>query len=143
MVESGFEISLAGLRMVRISDEGSALVKGAFQAYHRQLANWWPDRLFIRCDELRKGANDDARRECLATYLQAPASGGFPRDAPSDMGGKAVAGTPPTKVRQVLETASTSADPKPTSALHATPVKTTPVESTPAKALPAQAFTPS
>ena len=80
MQDMGAEVSLDGLR-IYVVRHGNALVRGAFDAYHRQLANWWPDTLLTRYNELprTKGA-DDARRQCLTRYLLNPSSGGFPAD---------------------------------------------------------------
>ena len=82
MLDMGAEVSLDGLRGYAVR-HGNALVRGAFDAYHRQLANWWPDTLLTRYNELpRQRGADDARRQCLARYLLNPSSGGFPADQP-------------------------------------------------------------
>ena len=138
MLDMGAEVSLDGLRGYAVR-HGNALVRGAFDAYHRQLANWWPDTLLTRYNELpRQRGADDARRQCLVRYLQSPSSGGFPRDVSSGLPGGEGAdrGPPPAKVRRVQEAGIAGADPAPSSGQHATPMKTTPVKATPTKAPP-------
>eukprot|EP00959_Pyramimonas_sp_CCMP1952_P152396 3188608-Pyramimonas_sp.AAC.1 len=127
-----------------MSDQGGALVKGAFKAYHRQLTNWWPDTLLIRYDELSKGANDDDRRECLVMYLQNPASGGFPRGTPSEFVGTVATedGPAPAKVRRVADASSAGGNPQSPCATCAAPAGAAPMQATPMMATPMQAFTP-
>ena len=121
MQDMGAEVSLDGLRRY-ILRHGNALVRGAFDAYHRQLANWWPDTLLTRYNELprTKGA-DDARRQCLTRYLLNPSSGGFPADQP---GGWAEDGdgSPLAKVRRVGDAGNGGV---------ATPAQDTPIRCTP------------
>ena len=140
MTEMGVEVSMEGLRGCE-----AALVNKAFNAYHRQLQNWWPETLLIRYNDLEhQGGHDDARRQCLVRYLQDPVSGGFRRDAsahlPREQG--ADDGQSPKKVRRVHEAAIAGADPEPPAGQHATPMKVTPVKPTPTKAPHEQAFTP-
>ena len=72
MLEMGAEVGLDGLRAYAVR-HGNVLVHDAFNAYHRQLMNWWPDTLLTRYSELpRKRGDDDARRQCLMRYLQDP-----------------------------------------------------------------------
>eukprot|EP00959_Pyramimonas_sp_CCMP1952_P420737 8813227-Pyramimonas_sp.AAC.1 len=72
MLEMGAAMNLDGLRGDAMR-HGSSLIRGAFDAYHRQLANCWPDALLTRYNELpRKGGTDDARRQCLARHLPNP-----------------------------------------------------------------------
>ena len=82
IVDMGAEVSLDGLRGYVVR-HGNGLVHSAFDAYHRQLMNWWPETLLTRYHELpRKRGADDARRQCLVRYLQNPSSGGYPADQP-------------------------------------------------------------
>ena len=125
MQDMGAEVSLDGLR-IYVVRHGNALVRGAFDAYHRQLANWWPDTLLTRYNELprTKGA-DDARRQCLTRYLLNPSSGGFPADQPGAEDGD---GSPLAKVRRVGDAGNGGV--------------ATPAQDTPIKCTPMQAFTP-
>eukprot|EP00959_Pyramimonas_sp_CCMP1952_P107221 2241874-Pyramimonas_sp.AAC.1 len=67
----GDDVSLEGLR----GCEGP-LIRNAFDAYHHQLKNWWPETLYMRYNELlHPGTNDDSRRQCLVAYLLNPSSG--------------------------------------------------------------------
>ena len=137
MLDMGAEVSLDGLREY-IDRRGNGLVHYAFNAYQRQLLNWWPETLLTRYNEFpRQRGADDARRHCLVRYLQSPSSGGFPRDVSSGLPGGEGAdrGPPPEKVRRVQEAGIAGAGPAPSSGQHATPMKTTPV-----KAPPTQAF---
>eukprot|EP00959_Pyramimonas_sp_CCMP1952_P290659 6079598-Pyramimonas_sp.AAC.1 len=42
----GLEVNLAGLRGYKDA-QGDLRDRNAFNAYHRQLANWWPHTLLI------------------------------------------------------------------------------------------------
>ena len=87
MLDMGAEVSLDGLREY-IDRRGNGLVHYAFNAYQRQLLNWWPETLLTRYNELpRKRGADDAMRQCLVRYLQDPLSGGFPRDVSTHLPG--------------------------------------------------------
>ena len=105
------------------------VVHSAFDAYHRQLANRWPDTLLNRYNELpsKRGA-DDARRQCLARYLLNPSSGGVLADQP---GGCAEDGdgSPLAKVRRVGDAGNGGV---------ATPAQDTPIKSAPMQALTPQ-----
>ena len=139
MLDMGAEVSLDGLREY-IDRRGNGLVHYAFNAYQRQLLNWWPETLLTRYNELpRKRGADDAMRQCLVRYLQDPLSGGFPRDVSTHLpGGKRVDdGPPPAKVQRVHEACVAGADPERASGPHATPMKTTPMKATPTMASPA------
>ena len=98
IVDMGAEVSLDGLRGYVVR-HGNGLVHSAFDAYHRQLMNWWPETLLTRYNELpRKRGADDARRQCLVRYLQNPSSGGYPADQPGDQfafasNGRGISGT--------------------------------------------------
>ena len=70
MVLMGGEVSVESSRRC-----ASGVVLSAFNAYRRQLQNWWPDTLYVRYSKM----SDDGKRQCLVAYLQNPASGGFPR----------------------------------------------------------------
>ena len=62
MLELGAEVSVEGLRE-HVDRYGSGLVRSAFNAYQRQLLNWWPETLLTRYNELpRQRGADDARR---------------------------------------------------------------------------------
>ena len=75
IVDMGAEVSLDGLRGYVVR-HGNGLVHSAFDAYHRQLMNWWPETLLTRYNELpRKRGADDARRQCLVSYLPSLLSG--------------------------------------------------------------------
>ena len=121
MLDMGAEVSLDGLRGYAVR-HGNALVRGAFDAYHRQLANWWPDTLLTRYNELprTKGA-DDARRQCLTRYLLNPSSGGFPADQPG-VCAEDGDGSPLAKVRRVGDAGNGGV---------ATPAQDTPIKCTP------------
>ena len=139
MLEMGAEVNQDGLREYVVR-HGNALVHSAFHAYQRQLLNWWPETLLARYNNLpRQRGDDDARRQCLARYLQDPLSGGFPRDVSTHLpGGKRVDdGPPPAKVQRVHEACVAGADPERASGPHATPMKTAPMKATPTMASPA------
>ena len=118
LTEMGDDVSLEGLR----GCEGP-LIRNAFDAYHRQLKNWWPETLYMRYNELpHPGTNDDSRRrQCLVAYLLNPSSGGFPADQP---GGSAEDGdgSPLAKVRRVGDAGNGGV---------ATPAQDTPIKCTP------------
>ena len=144
MLEMGAGVNLDGLRGY-VDRHGAGLVRTAFNAYQRQLLNWWPETLLTRYHELpRQRGADDARRQCLLRYLLNPSSGGFPRDDASDLFGekKADDGQPPAKVQRVDGAGFAGADPEPPSGQHATPTKATPVKPTPTKASPMDTLTP-
>ena len=127
MLEMGAEVDLDGLRAYAVR-HGNVLVHDAFNAYHRQLMNWWPDTLLTRYNELprTKGA-DDARRQCLTRYLLNPSSGGFPADQPG-VCAEDGDGSPLAKVRRVGDAGNGGV--------------ATPAQDTPIKCTPMQAFTP-
>eukprot|EP00959_Pyramimonas_sp_CCMP1952_P390455 8181897-Pyramimonas_sp.AAC.1 len=56
MVLTGGEASVESSRRC-----ASGAVLSAFNAYRRQLQNWWPDALYARHSEM----NDDGKRQCL------------------------------------------------------------------------------
>ena len=59
MLEMGAEVGLDGLRAYAVR-HGNVLVHDAFNAYHRQLMNWWPDTLLTRYSELPRKRGDSA-----------------------------------------------------------------------------------
>ena len=119
IVDMGAEVSLDGLRGYVVR-HGNGLVHSAFDAYHRQLMNWWPETLLTRYNELpRKRGADDARRQCLVRYLQNPSSGGYPADQPGAEDGD---GSPLAKVRRVGDAGNGGV---------ATPAQDTPIKCTP------------
>ena len=59
MLEMGAEVNLDGLRAYAVR-HGNVLVHDAFNAYHRQLMNWWPDTLLTRYSELPRKRGDSA-----------------------------------------------------------------------------------
>ena len=127
MLEMGSEVSLDGLR-AHVERHRNCLVHNAFNAYQRQLLNWWPETLLTRYNELpRQRGADDARRQCLTRYLLNPSSGGFPADQPG-VCAEDGDGSPLAKVRRVGDAGNGGV---------ATPAQDTPIKST-----PMQAFTP-
>eukprot|EP00959_Pyramimonas_sp_CCMP1952_P247616 5176330-Pyramimonas_sp.AAC.1 len=99
MLELGAEVNVEGLRE-HVARRGGGLVRSAFNAYQRQLLNWWPGGLRARCRELpRTQGADDARALCLVRYLLNPSSGGFPADQPGGSGEGD--GSPLAKIRRV------------------------------------------
>ena len=128
MVQMGGEVSVETSRRC-----ANGVVQSALNAYRRQLNNCWPDTLYARYFEM----NDEGKRQCLLSYLQNPASGGFPQEALSDDGGG-----PPAKVRRVREAGSAAADAEAPTAALATPMKATPSKATPAKSSSMQTCTP-
>ena len=68
MVQMGGEVSVETSRRC-----ARGVVQSALNAYRRQLNKWWPDALYAKYSEM----DDDGKRQCLVSYLQNPASGGF------------------------------------------------------------------
>ena len=82
MAEIGFDMTVEGLRSYigkKGIDRQYALVECAIKAYRRQLENWWPDALLIKCNAM--GKDDHGKRQCLVAFLRNPASGGFASEA--------------------------------------------------------------
>ena len=52
MVEMSVDITLAGLRAYIDKHGMDRCIKSAFEAYGRQLRNWWPDTLHKRYNDL-------------------------------------------------------------------------------------------
>ena len=74
MLELGAEVSVEGLRE-NVDKHGSGLVHRAFNAYQRQLADWWPDTLVTRYNEVRRtrgagAAGANGREELLLIYAK-------------------------------------------------------------------------
>eukprot|EP00959_Pyramimonas_sp_CCMP1952_P414175 8677772-Pyramimonas_sp.AAC.1 len=86
----------------------SGVVLSAFNAYRRQLHNWWPDTLYAKYSDM----DDHGKRQCLVAFLRNPASGGFASEALSDQPEEEEGDDngSPAKVRRVREAGSAGAD---------------------------------